>query len=213
MFLILLLADSWARRIVRSLVRLGVFAPFLIEALDSSFFYIPLGTELTLIALINAHRDSLVWLLYPLMAASGTTVGAFLLDAVTRRVGEQGLERFVKPKRVAWLKKKLGGRAGWVLLVVSMLPPPAPFRATVMTAAALQSRRRRMFPAIFGGRLLRYTVESLLIYYFGRRLLTWLNSDVFDYIFYGMIAIAIVGSIILLGKWFGGKRSEAESRA
>lgn len=60
MFLILLLADSWARRIVRFLVRLGVFVPFLTEALDSSFFYIPLGTELVLIALINAHRDSLV---------------------------------------------------------------------------------------------------------------------------------------------------------
>ncbi|MCP9496298.1 MAG: hypothetical protein MSG64_17790 [Pyrinomonadaceae bacterium MAG19_C2-C3] len=205
MDLVFLFSDSWVRSIVRFLRGLGFFAPFLTEALDSSFFYIPLGTELLLIGLISAHHDSLMWLIYPVMAAAGTTVGVSLLDLVTRWGGEEGLERFVKPERVEWLKSKLEGRVGWVLLIASMLPPPVPFRATVMTASALQSPRSQMLPAIFGGRLVRYSVESVLIYYFGRRLLAFLNSDVIDYIVYAMIAVAIVGSIVLFYKWFVSK--------
>lgn len=50
---------------------------------------------------------------------------------------------------------------------------------------------------------MRYGVESVLIYFFGRRLLAWINSEVFDYIVYGMIAVAVVGSIFMLVKWFG----------
>ncbi len=208
--LILLLADSWARSVVRFLLQLGIFAPFLTEALDSSFLYIPLGTELLLIALINENRDNLWWLIYPVMAAAGTTTGVFLLDTVTRKVGEKGLERFVSRKRVGWLKAKLAGKAGWVLLLVSMMPPPVPFRATVMTASALQSPRKQMLPAIFCGRLVRYTVEAVLIFYFGRRLFDLLNSDALDYIVYAMVTIAIVGSIVMLLKWFGGKGGQGD---
>ncbi len=51
--LILLLASSRARSLINAFVRMGVFGPFLLEALDSSFFYAPLGNELLLFALIH----------------------------------------------------------------------------------------------------------------------------------------------------------------
>ena len=54
--LTLLLASTWARSLIAFLVRAGVFGPFLLEALDSSFFYVPLANELLLFALIHEGK-------------------------------------------------------------------------------------------------------------------------------------------------------------
>lgn len=199
----LLFAASTARAIIGFFVRLGLFGPFLLEALSTSFFYVPLANEFLLVALITREGGARWWPVYALTAAAGAVAGAFVLDAVMRRAGEKGIERLVRPRRFKQLKTKLEAHAGRVLFVAAALPPPFPFRVTLMAASALQTPRARMLAAIFFGRVLRFTAESLLILYLGRRFLKYLNSDAVEYAVYFFTAVAVLGSVYTLYKLFG----------
>jgi membrane protein YqaA with SNARE-associated domain len=208
--LILLFAASWARTLISFLVGLGVGGPFVLEALDSSFFYVPLANELLLFALIHGGGSSSgwMWIAYALSGAAGTVAGVAILDLVMRRVGAGGVERLVGEKRFGKLKGKLEQHTGWVVFVASALPPPFPFRFTMMTASALQCERGTMLVSVFAGRTLRFAAEALLILYFGRRFLDFMNSDIFNYVVYGLTLAAVAGSAFTIFRLFGRKRSE-----
>lgn len=204
--LILLFAASWARTLISFLVSLGVGGPFLLESLDSSFFYVPLANELLLFALIHGGEGSSsnwMWIVYALSGAAGTVAGVALLDLVMRRVGAGGVERLVGRKRFGKLKSKLERHTGWVVFIASMLPPPFPFRFTMMTASALQCARGRMLVSVFAGRAVRFAAEALLILYFGRRFLDFMNSDIFNYVVYGLTLAAVAGSAFTIFRLFG----------
>lgn len=202
-----LFTSSLARSIISFFRGLGLFGPFLLETLDSSFLYMPLANELLLLALITRDETGWMWMVYALMAAFGSVTGVLLVDLLMRRAGEKGLQKFVKPKWVEWLKSKLEHHAGWVVLVASAMPPPFPFRAVVLTASALQSPRKKLLTAVFAGRLIRFVAEALIIVYFGRRLLAYLNSDVLDYAMYALLTIAVVGSVLTFYKWMSVQRN------
>ena len=212
--LILLFAEGWARALISFLVSLGPGGPFLLETLDSSFFYVPLANELLLFALIHGGGNSAswMWIVYALSGAAGTVAGVALLDLVMRRVGAGGVERLVGPKRFEKLKDKLESHTRWVVFVAAMLPPPFPFRFTMMTASALQCARGQMLVSVFLGRAIRFAAEALLILYFGRSFLDFMNSDVFNYVVYGLTLAAIAGSAFTLFRLFGGKKEEAGGR-
>jgi membrane protein YqaA with SNARE-associated domain len=183
---------------------LGLFGPFLLEALDSSFFYVPLANELLLFALIHGGGGSArwMWVVYALMGAAGTAAGVFVLDLVMRRVGAGGVERLVGPRRFEKLKGKIERNTGWVVFVASALPPPFPFRFTMMTASALQCSRSRMLVSVFMGRAVRFAAEALLILYFGRRFLDFMNSDAFNYVVYSLTLVAVAGSAVTIYRLF-----------
>lgn len=185
---------------------------FLLGILDSSFLFLPFGNDLLLIALVSSNRAGPEWILYVLMSSVGSVIGVLLLDFVMRKSGEQGLERFVKPKKVERLKRKMEKHAGWAVFWATLLPPPFPFTAVVMTASALQCSRKKILLAVFFGRLIRFTIESLLAIYFGRRILKYLNSDIIEYFVYGFLIIAVVGSVYSIRKWVTSRKSPQSLR-
>jgi membrane protein YqaA with SNARE-associated domain len=203
-----LAASSWARGLINFFVRLGVLGPFLLEAFDSSFFYVPLANELLLFMLIHGEGEPSrwMWAAYAVSGAAGTVAGVALLDLLTRRVGAEGVERVVGRRQFGRLKKKLERNTGWVVMLASALPPPFPFRFTMMTASALQCDRARMFVSVFLGRTLRFAAEALLILYFGRRFLDLMNSDAFNYVVYGLTLVAVAGSAVTLYQLFWSRR-------
>jgi uncharacterized membrane protein YdjX (TVP38/TMEM64 family) len=140
-----------------------------------------------------------------LLSAAGSLLGVFVVDLLMRKAGEKGLERFVKPKRLEKLKQKLENKLGATVFLATILPPPFPFTPVIMTASALQCSRKKLFGAVFVGRLLRYTAEAILALYFGRRVIAFFNSDVVSYFIYGLIGLAIVLSTLSLLRWL--KRS------
>ncbi|MBA3240698.1 MAG: hypothetical protein H0T60_05675 [Acidobacteria bacterium] len=211
--LTLLLAASWARSLIAFLVRAGVFGPFLLEALDSSFFYVPLANELLLFALIHQGTGpEWMWMAYALSGALGSVVGVFALDLLMRRVGAEGIERLVTPKRFKRIKSKMENHAGWVVFLASALPPPFPFRVTIMSASALQCPRAVILAAVFCGRVVRFAAEALLILYFGQRFLKLMNSDAFEYVVYGFALVALVGSALTVYKLFAGGRGKTGNK-
>ena len=208
--ILLFAASSWARSLIRFFVGLGIFGPFLLETLDSSFFYVPLANELLLFMLIHGGGESSrwMWVAYALSGAAGTVAGVALLDLVMRRVGAGGVERLVGRRKFGKLKGKLERNTGWVVLVASALPPPFPFRFTMMTASALQCDRARMFVSVFVGRAVRFAAEALLILYFGRRFLDFMDSDAFNYVVYGLTLVALAGSAVTIYRLFASGRGK-----
>lgn len=209
-FGLILFTASWAYTIVSFFRSLGWLGLLLLGALDSSFLFLPFSNDFLLIALVSSTRGP-VWIFYVLVSAMGSLLGVFMVDLLMRKAGEEGLERFVKPKRVKQLKAKLDKGVGWVVFTSTLLPPPFPFTPVIMSASALQCSRTKLYVGVFVGRLVRFTIEALLALYFGKQVLKFLNSPVVDYLVYALVVIAIVGSALSLMKWL--KRNKKRVRA
>lgn len=197
----LLLAIGFSRWILHFFRRLGLFGLLLLSTLDSSFFVLPFGNDLLLIALVSANRNSLIWIVYVLVSAVGSVLGVLTVDLLMRKAGEKGLERFISAQRIEKLKTKLENKAGITVFIATLIPPPFPFTGAVMTASALQTPRSKLLTAVFCGRLLRFSVEAILALYFGRHVIKFINSEVVTYVVYGIIAIGVVLSTLSLVKW------------
>ena len=188
---------------------MGAFGIFLFSFLDSSFLVLPFGNDLLLIGLTSSDRTGFSWITYVLAAVAGSVLGTLLVDVLMRAAGEKGLQRFVSEKRIEQLKNKIDTKAGITVFLAAILPPPFPFTPVIMTAAALQYPRSKLLWIVSGGRLLRYTVEALLALYFGRKLIRYINSDVFAYVVYALIGAAVLFSLISILKWFGKRKEES----
>lgn len=201
-----LVGTGWVWSMFEVVKRLGPFGLFILGVADSSFLFLPFGNDLLLIALVSSSEERWVWPFYVLTAAAGSALGAFLVDLLMRKVGKEGLEYFVKKRTVEKLERKLEHHAGRAVFVATLMPPPFPFTAVVMSASALQAPRRSILWAVFFGRVVRFTIESLLALWFGRRLIGLLNSDVVEYAVYAFLAIAVVGTAISVRKWISGRK-------
>ncbi|HYN83733.1 MAG TPA: VTT domain-containing protein [Pyrinomonadaceae bacterium] len=209
----LFIAGGWAQSAIEVFGRMGALGFFVLEALNSSFLYLPLANELLMLSFVRSERGGpWSWALYVLMAAAGSAAGVALVDPLMRGAGEKGLARFVKPERTKKLKAKLKDKTGRVVFFVSLLPPPFPFRPVMLTAAALQSPRRQMLLGVFCGRLVRFSAEAVLVVYFGRKLIKYLQSDAFEYVLYAFTAVAVAGSALLIWKWVGGSRPKRKAK-
>jgi len=187
--------------LLRFFLRLGIFGLFLLSALDSSFLVLPFGNDLLLIALVSSGRGSLIWIPYVLVSAAGSVVGVFVIDVLMRKAGEKGLERFVSERKIEKLKQKIENKGFVTVFVTTLLPPPFPFTPVIMTASALQTPRGKLLASVFVGRLVRCSIEAILALYFGRKLISYINSDVMTYLVYGMIAVAVILSTLSLLTW------------
>jgi membrane protein YqaA with SNARE-associated domain len=201
-------SQSFARTLIAFFVTLGVFGPFLLETLDCSYLYLPLANELLLTSLLARGDVGAWWIIYPLMSGAGAALGVLLLDLPARKAGEKGLKRIVDPKKITWFTARLKKRAWLAVFVASFMPPPFPFRAAIVAASALQTPRPQMLAGVLFGRWLRYTIESLLIIHFGRRLVAAMDARAFDYVIYALTAVAVVGSLLFIRKWFGSSKSK-----
>ena len=192
---------------IRFFQSLGIFGLLLLSALDSSFLVLPFGNDFLLIALVSSERSSLSWIGYVLASAIGSIIGVLVIDLLMRPTGEKGLERFVSRNKIEKLKSKIENKAGVTVFVATLLPPPFPFTPVVMTASALQTSRSKLFGAVFVGRLVRCSIEAILAIYFGRKLITYINSDVVSYMVYGLVALGVIASSLSLITWLRRKQS------
>lgn len=195
-----------------ALRRLGFVGVFLMGIADSSFLFIPLGNDLLLISLVAQHREGLAWVGYVLAAAAGSVVGVAIVDAIMRKVGEEGIENFVGERTLDKIRRRLENRAWVAVFVGTLLPPPFPFTALIMTASALQTPRAKLFAAVFVGRLVRFTIWALLARRFGTQIVGWLESDVVEYAMWGLMVLVVVGTAFTVHKWLRGRRTWSKGR-
>jgi membrane protein YqaA with SNARE-associated domain len=139
--------------------------------------------------------------LYVLAAASGSTIGVFLLDLICRKGGEKSLKRLVKPRLLDYLKGQMQKHAAVALVISCLAPPPFPFGASIAVASAFQYPRLRLLFLVFGARVFRYSLVGWAAIYFGRRILRIANSAEFMWFMGGFITFCLIGSIVSIINW------------
>ena len=164
-------------------------------ALDSSLiFFLPLGIDFAVVVLA-ARKPDLFWL-YPLLATVGSLIGAGLTFWIGRKVGEHGLTRLVKPSRLNRVKHRVSEHAAVSVAALAVIPPPFPFTAFLLTSGAIGVSASRFFTTLALVRLVRFTSEAGLAAVYGGRILTWMESTVFEVIVGALIVLAIGGTIV-----------------
>jgi membrane protein YqaA with SNARE-associated domain len=165
---------------------LGVFV---LAALDSTlFFSLPFGIDAAVI-ILAARSEKIAWLV-PFVATAGSTVGAALTFWMGQKIGENGLDRYVPAKRLGTIRKRITSSGAIALAAVDLLPPPFPFTPVVLAAGALKVSPYVFFTTLVITRLIRFGAEAVLAVIFGRRILSWLESDLVQNVITGFMVIA-----------------------
>lgn len=191
--------SGFIRQLLMFVLHLGLFGPLVLGVLDSSFLFMPLGNDLLIVALTARHRDQLP--IYVAMAACGSTLGVFLLDLLARKGGEEGVKKMTSKRRFDYLRKKVGERAGWAIVIGCMAPPPFPFTLVVAVASALGYPRLRLLMLVFGTRIVRFTLVGLLAIWLGHRVLQVAKTPAFVWSMVAFIVICALGSGLSIASW------------
>ena len=167
----------------------------LLGALDSSvIFFLPLGIDFAVI-ILAAKKPELFWL-YAILATVGSLAGVALTFWIGRKVGEHGLEKFIKPSRLERIQQRVGNSAAVTVAALALIPPPFPFTAFVLTSGASRVNAWTFLLTLAGVRALRFTVEGALAARYGRGILAWMESTTFTAIIGALTTMAIVGTIV-----------------
>jgi len=163
-----------------------------LAALDSTlFFSLPFGIDGAVIILSARLRD-LAWTV-PLLATAGSLAGAWLTFWMGNLIGEKGIDRYVSPKRLKNVRKTVRESGAIALAILDLVPPPFPFTAFLLAAGALEVRASTFFITLTVCRLVRFGLEAALAVVYGRRILTWLDSD----LFHDVVSFVIVAAGVL----------------
>ena len=151
-------------------------------------------------------------LYYAVMSTAGSVLGCLLIDLTLRPLGAKGLETHLPERTLRRVHKKVGQNAGGALALASLAPPPFPFTAFVMAAAALSYSRKRLLAIVGATRLLRFSVIGLLAILFGERILQWAKNPIVQGLLIGLIVVCTVGSAASVYGWIKRSRSGAPGR-
>jgi membrane protein YqaA with SNARE-associated domain len=189
------------RHFIRYIFELGAAGLVVMGILDSSFLFIPTGNDLLLIALTARHHANVVS--YVLASALGSMLGVLLVDVVSRKGGEGGLKRMMSRKTLQYVQKKVEKRAGIMLLLGALAPPPFPFTTVVAAASAFQYPRLQLLGIVAGARLVRFAIEGWVAIRFGRPIVELIESTEFRWTIGVFAVICVVGSVFSVTKWTG----------
>jgi uncharacterized membrane protein YdjX (TVP38/TMEM64 family) len=108
------------------------------------------------------------------------------------KIGDTGLERYVPAARLERIRARVRGSGAIALAALSIIPPPFPFTPFVLAAGALDVRAATFFTTFFLCRLGRFGLEALLAVWYGRRIVRWLDSQLFQDVVGACIVIAVI---------------------
>ncbi len=180
-------------------------------AIDAAIFGMPIDAIVCGYAYANPSR----LLLYAMGAAVGSTLGSLVIYAIGYKGGEVVLRKRMGDARFEKITASFEKQEFRMLAVVSMLPPPTPFKLFVLAAGMAEMRLTRFVLAIFLGRFARFTIESILVVRYGPEIIAVLAKAFRHHLSYVIAAaIAVVG----IGWWIwrvrkvrGRRTSSAES--
>jgi membrane protein YqaA with SNARE-associated domain len=165
----------------------------ILSGLDSSMlFFLPAAIDVAVIIMVARYRD---WFwVFPLLATIGSLAGATATYFVGRKIGENGLERWISKPKLSRIRKKLAEREIFAIGLAALLPPPFPLTPFVLTSGALGMEKRKFYISLGSMRFVRFGADAVLALLYGRRILVWFRSDVFEYFAAGILVLAVAGT-------------------
>lgn len=163
--------------------------------LDSTLvFFLPLGIDAVVI-LMAARHPSIAWM-YPVLATTGSVIGAAVTYWAGRKIGSKGLIRFIPHRRLESARAYLRSHGAIAVAALALIPPPFPFTPFVLTAGALHVSRMRLFPLLGLARLIRFGLEAWLAVTYGEQLTRWMAAEEFKVGVWVFVGIAVLGTAV-----------------
>ena len=161
----------------------------LMGMLDASMvFFLPLGIDFVVI-LMTARKPELFWL-YAILATIGSVAGAAATFWIGKKAGEKGLSRFVSPRRLKKVERRVN-RGALVVAALGLVPPPFPFTPFVLASGALGMSAWSFLASLAAVRVFRFGVEAALAHRYGSQILRWMKTPTFKMVVGVFIANAV----------------------
>ena len=196
---------------LRIFLRHGAAGLLALGIADSSFLILPFGNDLLLLTLV-AHDKSSAWKYVPI-ATAGSVIGIFLLDLLTRKGGEAGLEKMMSRKRFEYWKNKMNERAASTIMLGCLAPPPFPFRAVILAASAFQYPRHKLLSVACVSRFARFSIVAALAIVFGRQVIAVAKSPAAFWVMMGFIVLCAIATAYSVACWIRQRRRTAMTAA
>ena len=181
------------------LAKFGIFGVGAAALLDSSTIPIPMDAILA----GYVWYDQSHFLLYCLLASVGSAIGGLLPYGLGRAGGELFLLKHVNRKHYERIRTRFERQEFLAMMIPSMLPPPAPWKACVFAAGVFEMRILPFMLAVFSGRMVRWLLLSALVIKLGPGAV-----DVVQH--HGLALLAIVGGLAVIGfAWWWIRRKRA----
>ena len=188
------------------LAPLGEWGVFAIAAVDAAFMGLPMDP----IVAGYIYKDPHGFLLYVLLAASGSAAGSIVLYVIGYTGGEVLLRKRLSAARFQKIHASFEKHEFWALMFPAMLPPPTPFKAVVLAAAAFEMSFWRFLLAIFAGRFFRFLILGFLTLHFGPQVVEIGGRIVIHDLKWVLLALAAGGLLWLIWRRQAGKKAAAK---
>lgn len=189
----------WKFAALPALAKLGFWGIGVIALLDSSTIPVPMDPILA----VYVWDDKPHFWVYCLMAAIGSSIGGLLPYGLGRAGGELFLLKRVDRARFERMRNRFERQEFLAVMIPSMLPPPAPWKAFIFAAGVFEMRILPFMLAVFTGRMVRWLILSLLVLKLGPGAVGMVAH-------HSLRVVAVVGILALLafiGWWMKRKRS------
>jgi membrane protein YqaA with SNARE-associated domain len=178
----------------------------LMGVLDASMvFFLPLGIDFVII-LMTARKPELFWL-YAILATVGSVAGAAGTFWIGKKAGEKGLSRFISPRRLKRVERRVN-RGAFVVAALGLIPPPFPFTPFVLAGGALGMNAWSFLGSLAVVRVCRFGVEAVLAHRYGSQILRWMRTPTFKITVGVFIALAVIGTIVSAIALYRSSRAE-----
>ena len=169
---------------------------FFLSFLDSSFIPFPGINDIALIVLASKHPARSPF--YALLSTLGSLLGCFVMYGIARGGGRlaSGKRSSTKRNRARrWLEQN----EFVSMLVMALLPPPAPLKFFVIAAGALRMNMVNFGAALLVGRSLRFAAIAWLGAHYGAEAEAYLKKNL---TWASLITIVLVIALALIFRWW-----------
>jgi|GEM_PF-601958 len=175
-----------------------------VAIVDSSFFSLPEGNDILLVAFVYLKPYWTIWFVF--ISAVGSLIGSLMLFSMGRKGGDLLIrKRFsaaVVVRTRVWFEKY----DIWAILVPCVLPPPMPFKLFVIMAGVLKFSYTRFSVAVFLGRIIRYGTWGVLTVIFRDQIQVFMREHLLA------LGMAVILLLLLTGLSFWLYRRFTRSR-
>lgn len=197
---------AYGKWLTTILAPLGVWGVFVLTFADSAL----MGLPLDILVSAYIYRDPSRYLQYVVLASAGSAAGCIVLYIIGYTGGEVLLRKRMTPERFEKIHASFDKHEFWELMFPAILPPPMPFKAVVLAAAAFEMRFTHFLLAIFAGRFIRFALEGYIAIKFGPHMVSWVGH-VFAHHFKWILLAVAAGLILWL--WHGRRRAARKTAA
>ncbi|MBN2433083.1 MAG: VTT domain-containing protein [Acidobacteria bacterium] len=177
-----------------------------VAIVDSSFFSLPEGNDILLVAFAYLKPYWTTWFVF--ISAVGSLIGSLMLFSMGRKGGDLLIrKRFsaaVVMKTRVWFERY----DIWAILIPCVLPPPMPFKLFVVMAGVLKFSYSRFALAVFIGRMIRYGTWGILTVIFRDQIQVFMREHLLALGFAVILALLLTGLSFWLYRRFTRSRPQ-----